>query len=33
MRTQMIEYFQSNGGEGLDELARNGVALLAAGKV
>jgi formate dehydrogenase subunit delta len=33
MRQQMIEYCQSNGGEGLDELARRGVALLAAGKV
>jgi formate dehydrogenase subunit delta len=33
MRTQIIEHLQSHGGEGLDELARNGVALLAAGKV
>jgi formate dehydrogenase subunit delta len=33
MRTQMIDYFQSTGGEGLHELARSGVALLAAGKV
>ena len=32
MRTQMIEYVQNQGGEGLDELARHGVALLAAGK-
>jgi formate dehydrogenase subunit delta len=33
MRTQMIDHFQSRGGDGLDELARKGVALLAAGKV
>lgn len=33
MRTQMIEYFNSNGGEGLDEVAKSGVAMLAAGKV
>ena len=33
MRTEIIEYFNNRGGEGLDELARNGVALLAAGKV
>jgi hypothetical protein len=33
MRTEIIEYFNNRGGEGLDELARSGVALLAAGKV
>jgi formate dehydrogenase subunit delta len=33
MRTQMIEHFNTKGGEGLDDTARNGVALLAAGKV
>ena len=33
MRGQMIEYFNSNGGEGLDEVAKSGVAMLAAGKV
>ena len=33
MRSQMIEYFKTNGGEGLDETARHGVALLADGKV
>ena len=33
MRSEMITYFQSNGGEGLDEIVRNGVALLADGKV
>jgi formate dehydrogenase subunit delta len=33
MRSQMIEYFQSTGGEGLHELARSGVGLLAEGKV
>jgi formate dehydrogenase subunit delta len=33
MRTEIIEYLNNRGGEGLDELARNGVALLAAGKV
>lgn len=33
MRTQMIEYFKTNGGDGLDDTARNGVALLADGKV
>lgn len=33
MREQMIEYFQSQGGTGLDETALSGVALLAAGKV
>ncbi len=31
--TQMIDHLQSRGGDGLDELARKGVALLAAGKV
>ena len=33
MRTEMIEYFNANGGEGLDEVAKSGVAMLAAGKV
>jgi formate dehydrogenase subunit delta len=33
MRTQMIEHFQQQGGEGLDEIPRSGVALLADGKV
>lgn len=33
MRAQMIEYFKSNGGEGLDEVAKSGVALLVDGKV
>jgi formate dehydrogenase subunit delta len=33
MRSQMIEYFKSNGGEGLDEVAKSGVAMLASGKV
>jgi formate dehydrogenase subunit delta len=33
MRSQMIEYFKANGGEGLDDTARGGVALLADGKV
>ena len=33
MRTQIIEYFQTQGGEGLDEVAKSGVAMLAAGKV
>jgi formate dehydrogenase subunit delta len=33
MRTQIIEHLQSQRGEGLDELARAGVELLAAGKV
>jgi formate dehydrogenase subunit delta len=33
MRQQMIEYYRNNGGEGLDELARVGVGLLADGKV
>jgi formate dehydrogenase subunit delta len=33
MRKQIVEHLQSHGGEGLDELARSGVALLAAGKV
>ena len=33
MRSEMIAYFQSNGGEGLDETAKSGVAMLAAGKV
>ena len=33
MRTQMIDYFKSNGGEGLDEVAKSGVSMLAAGKV
>jgi formate dehydrogenase subunit delta len=33
MRSQMIEYFNSNGGEGLDEVAKSGVSMLAAGKV
>ena len=33
MREQMIAYFQSDGGAGLDETALSGVALLAAGKV
>ena len=33
MRAQMIEYFKGNGGEGLDDTARGGVALLADGKV
>ncbi|MEJ1966952.1 MAG: formate dehydrogenase subunit delta [Gammaproteobacteria bacterium] len=33
MRIQIIEHLQSHDGEGLDEVARSGVALLAAGKV
>jgi formate dehydrogenase subunit delta len=33
MRTEIIQHLQSREGEGLDELARNGVALLASGKV
>lgn len=33
MRTEMIAYFNANGGEGLDDTAKNGVAMLAAGKV
>ncbi len=33
MRKEMIEHFTQHGGEGLDEVARNGVALLADGKV
>jgi len=33
MRSQMLEYFNSSGGEGLDEVAKSGVAMLAAGKV
>ena len=33
MRTQIIEYFQANGGDRLDEVAKSGVAMLAAGKV
>jgi formate dehydrogenase subunit delta len=33
MRAQIIEHLSSKGGEGLDELARHGVQLLAAGKV
>jgi formate dehydrogenase subunit delta len=33
MRSQMIEYFNANGGEGLDEVAKSGVAMLAANKV
>jgi len=33
MRKEMIEYFRSSGGEGLDELARSGIALLADGKI
>lgn len=33
MRSQMIDYFNNNGGEGLDEVAKSGVAMLAAGKV
>ena len=33
MRTEIIEYFNANGGEGLDEVAKSGVAMLAAGKV
>jgi formate dehydrogenase subunit delta len=33
MRTQIIEYLNSNGGEGLDEVAKSGVAMLATGKV
>jgi formate dehydrogenase subunit delta len=33
MRKEIVEHLQSKGGEGLDELARSGVALLAAGKV
>ena len=33
MRKEMIEHLQQHGGEGLDEIARNGVALLADGKV
>jgi formate dehydrogenase subunit delta len=33
MRQQMIEYYRNNGGEGLDDLARSGVGLLADGKV
>jgi formate dehydrogenase subunit delta len=33
MRSEMIAYFTANGGEGLDETAKSGVAMLAAGKV
>ena len=33
MRAQIIEYFNNNGGEGLDEVAKSSVAMLAAGKV
>jgi formate dehydrogenase subunit delta len=33
MRAEIIEYFNSNGGEGLDEVAKSGVAMLAAGKL
>jgi formate dehydrogenase subunit delta len=33
MRTEIIQHLQSRDGEGLDELARSGVALLAEGKV
>jgi formate dehydrogenase subunit delta len=33
MRTEIIQHLQSHNGEGLDELARSGVALLADGKV
>ena len=33
MRNQIIEYLKNNGGEGLDEVAKSGVALLAEGKV
>jgi len=33
MRTQIIEYFNSNGGEGLDDVAKSGVALLATGRI
>jgi formate dehydrogenase subunit delta len=33
MRTEIIEYFNVNGGEGLDEVAKSGVAMLASGKV
>lgn len=33
MRTEMIAYFNASGGEGLDETAKSGVAMLAAGKV
>ena len=33
MRTQIIEHLNTQGGEGLDELARTGVQMLAAGKV
>jgi formate dehydrogenase subunit delta len=33
MRKEIIEHLQNHDGEGLDELARNGVALLAEGKV
>jgi formate dehydrogenase subunit delta len=33
MRNEIIQHLQSRNGEGLDELARSGVALLAEGKV
>jgi formate dehydrogenase subunit delta len=33
MRAQIIDHLNSKGGEGLDDLARHGVELLAAGKV
>ncbi|MEJ0035451.1 MAG: formate dehydrogenase subunit delta [Gammaproteobacteria bacterium] len=33
MREQLIEYLKNNEGEGLDEVAKSGVAMLAAGKV
>jgi formate dehydrogenase subunit delta len=33
MRNEIIQHLQSRDGEGLDELARSGVALLAEGKV
>lgn len=33
MRSQIIDHLNATGGEGLDDLARQGVQLLAAGKV
>ena len=33
MRAQIIEYLNSNDGEGLDDVAKSGVAMLASGKV
>ena len=33
MRAQIIDHLNTKGGEGLDDLARHGVQLLAAGKV